>query len=200
MLIVCSCFLPSLLTVSGACLWGWGGEMNLFPVERGQGWGLEALRLCNPGGFQSHVVLSCPRKGWAGGLWLGSPGVGALAQGQGTAGAAPLDRSQTAPPGAPSLCTNSAREMPPDTLRKVGGSWPDRTGRGWGGGGLVPAAGARNVHAWTLVVTAAGPGGTGEGQSPAAEEPERLQVPRGSLPQFPARRQRGRELPARPRA
>lgn len=48
------------------------------------------------------------------------------------------------------------------------------------GEGLVLAAGARDVHAWTLVATAAATGGTREGQSPAGDEHERLPVPSGS--------------------
>lgn len=55
-----------------------------------------------------------------------------------------------------------------------------RPGGGRVGEERVPAARARDAHAWTLVATTVGAGGTREGQSPDAEEPERLQAPSGS--------------------
>lgn len=100
-----------LCRVSGDRLWGWGDEMNLSPV---QGWGLETLRLCTPQRPTRATVFShLPGKAGPGGLWLGFPRTGGLAQGQGTAGAAPLGPSQTAPP----ACLHSAPRSPGRCLR-----------------------------------------------------------------------------------
>lgn len=155
--------------------------MNLSPVERAQGWGLEALRPCSPQRPPRATLFShLPGKAGPGGLWLGSPGAGGLAQGQGTTGATPLGRSQIAPPSSLAL----HQDRPGDACghleegRQLRAS-SDGAGVGWVGGGVSTCCGSLG-RSRLDPRRDPGTGGAREGRSRAADEPERLQVPSGS--------------------
>lgn len=153
----------------------------MSPVERAQGWGLEALRPRTPQRPPRATLFShLPGKAGPGGLWLGSPGAGGLAQGQGTTGATPLGRSQIAPPSSLAL----HQDRPGDACghleegRQLRAS-SDGAGVGWVGGRVSTCCGSLG-RSHLDPRRDPGTGGAREGRSRAADEPERLQVPSDS--------------------
>lgn len=94
-LIACVLSLPT----SGDCLWGWGGETEPVPSREGLGLGSgDGETVYSPAASQGYSVPASTRRRRSRGRWLRSPRAWVLAQGQGSAGAAGLGRSQTAPP------------------------------------------------------------------------------------------------------
>lgn len=116
--------------------------MNLSPVERAQGWGLETDTAHSPAASQGHIVLSSTRKGWARGSVALVPQSRRTCPRSRHRGCRPAGQQPDCASRAPSLCTKIAREMPAGTLRKVGGSWPARTRWGWDGGKVSTCCGS----------------------------------------------------------